>query len=1126
MAIVAQAITRDYELKTAELFFATGVTERGYLLGRFCAALLFAWLVCVAALLGTMFGTFMPWLDPERVGEFTLAPYIYALAVIIVPNIFLSSALFFSLAALSRSMLAAFTGAVGFLALNILVGNLVDPEQIQVLAVLDPFGQTAFAEVSRYWTVFERNAALVPVTDNFLFNRALWVGIGAGALVIATWRYRFNLNPSPFRRRPRAGKARHTTPAPSGVQVMQRFGTATVLRQLRSQLAIDLTAIYKSVPFYMVMGFALLNVWGGFASAGRMFGTPLLPVTSALLRAVEGSYAFFVLLIVLYYAGEVVHRERQAGVADVVDGTPFPNYVMILSKIGSLWFIVACLLLLGMAAGVANQLLEGYTHFEFGLYFNSLFFVQGGFFFLIAVFAVFIQVLAGNKWLGMVALLATVIFFQALPSLDFQHGLYLFGTPSAPHSDMNGYGHYWAPMLAFTAYWSCFCVLLGVAAHLLFQRGRVSDVAGRLALARARISKPVAFTSLAAALAFVSIGGWIFYNTNVLNVYRTTDQVQAQQAAYEKAYKRYELMPLPEVTAVDSQVDLYPKERRLESAGTALLVNKTDAPMTELLISTHPLAGVNALTMPGAELVEHDATVGLHLYELASPLQPDGVLELSWDITWRHVGIANPNESVVTAGANNRVVANGTFVNNVEIMPFPGYNSGLELTNPNTRREHDLPPIVRLPKLGDPNWLGRSQFGVAERTDFRTVFSTSADQIAVAPGYLEGEVEERDGRRIFTYAMDEPIWPFFSFVSARYEVARDRYEDVDIEIYYDAKHPYNVEPMIRGTKKSLAYFNAEFSPYQYRQFRILEFPRYSSFAQSFPNTIPYSEAIGFVADLRDEHALDLVFYVTAHELAHQWWAHQVVGARMQGMTVIVETLAQYSALMVMQREYGADKMRRFLRYELDRYLSSRGGELIEELPLMLTENQSYIHYQKGSLVMYALQDAIGEERVNLALRNFLDRFAYGNGPFPTAAQLVEEFRAVAPAEYQDLITDLFENITLYDFAVDEVSVQQVGDEWEVRFATTAKKYYADGEGAEQEAPVHVWVDVAVFPDNEEELEDYQLPKPLFFERRLISGTAPEVVVRVPEAPKRVGIDPYNKLIDRNPEDNLKLVNQS
>jgi ABC-2 type transport system permease protein len=825
----------------------------------------------------------------------------------------------------------------------------------------------------------------------------------------------------------------------------------------------------------------------------------------------------------------VVHRERQYQTADVIDGTPYPNIVMFASKVISLWFIIACLLLFGLMAAVLMQLTEGYTNFEFGRYFQSLFFVQGGFFFLLAVFAVFIQVLSGNRWLGMIGMLVTFITFQALPSLDFQHGLYSFGTPPAPHSDMNGYGHYWMPVVAFSIYWAFFCGLLALVSHLLFQRGRTHGFVDRVKIARLRLNSGVVTCGVLLLLSFAGTGGWIFYNTNILNSYTTGDAVEAQQADYEKVYKKYQLMKLPEVLAVDSTVDLFPAQRRLESKGTARMVNKSNQVLDEILISTHPLAIVNSLALTGGrlgEISENDAAYGAHLFQFESGLQPGQEAEMSWDITWKHVGFANPNEAAVTAGANNRVVANGTFVNNTEIMPAPGYNNGLELSDPNTRREYELPPIIRLPKLGDPDWIGRSQFGVAERSDFRTVFSTSADQIAVAPGYLVGEVQERDGRKFYTYEMDAPIWPFFAFVSARYEVATDKWNDVDIEVYYDAKHPYNIEPMIRGTKKSLDYFSVEFTPYQYRQFRILEFPRYASFAQSFPNTIPFSEAIGFVADLRDEHALDLVFYVTAHELAHQWWGHQVAGARMQGMTVIVETLAQYSALMVMEKEYGHDKMRRFLRYELDNYLRSRGGEQIEELPLMLTENQQYIHYRKGSLVMYALQDVIGEDQVNLALRNFLDKYAYGNGPFPTAADLVDEFRAVAQSEHQAMITDLFEQITLYDFSVDEATVQAVGDEWEVTFSTSAKKYYADGEGVETESPLHSWVDIAVFPAEEEELEDYQLPLPLFFEKRLIESGTNEITVRVQQRPERVGIDPYNKLIDRNPEDNLKTISEA
>ena len=152
--------------------------------------------------------------------------------------------------------------------------------------------------------------------------------------------------------------------------------------------------------------------------------------------------------------------------------------------------------------------------------------------------------------------------------------------------------------------------------------------------------------------------------------------------------------------------------------------------------------------------------------------------------------------------------------------------------------------------------------------------------------------------------------------------------DVAIEIYYHKGHEYNVDTMIQAIKDSLEYFTHYFSPYQHRQVRIIEFPRYRAFAQSFPNTIPYSETIGFIArvDPNDPDDIDYPYYVTAHEVAHQWWAHQVIGGDVQGATMLSETMAQYSALMVMKRTFGPDQMKRFLRYELDGYLKGRATE--------------------------------------------------------------------------------------------------------------------------------------------------------------------------------------------------------
>jgi aminopeptidase N len=370
--------------------------------------------------------------------------------------------------------------------------------------------------------------------------------------------------------------------------------------------------------------------------------------------------------------------------------------------------------------------------------------------------------------------------------------------------------------------------------------------------------------------------------------------------------------------------------------------------------------------------------------------------------------------------------------------------------------------------------------------------------------------------------MDVPMLPFFAYLSADWAVKRDRWHDVPIEVYYDPKHPYNVDRMIEGTKKSLDYFTANFSPYQHKQVRILEFPNYQRFAQSFANTIPFSESIGFIADLRDPDSIDYPFYVTAHEVAHQWWAHQIIGANAQGSTLLSESLAQYSALMVQEHEYGRDKMRRFLKYELDRYLSDRGGELVEELPLFRVENQPYIHYRKGSLVLYRLREEIGEDAVNRALAKFLKDKAFAPPPYPTSNDLLGYIRAEAPADKQALIADLFERITFYDNRVVEAEAEKRADgKYDVTLELHAEKRYADGKGVETPGQLDDDVEIGVFARGASGKEADE--KRLFFEKRRLTEADQKLTLVVDEEPYEVGIDPYNKLIDRVSSDNRKHV---
>ena len=522
------------------------------------------------------------------------------------------------------------------------------------------------------------------------------------------------------------------------------------------------------------------------------------------------------------------------------------------------------------------------------------------------------------------------------------------------------------------------------------------------------------------------------------------------------------------------------------------------------------------LEVEGASLEKDYAEHEYRIYRFAQPMAPLETRRITFETLREQRGFRN-------TGNENRIVDNGTFLNNTEFAPVLGMSRDGLLADRAKRRKYGLPPELRPAKLEDEG--ARAFNGLRRDSDWVNsdiTVSTSADQLAIAPGYRESETVA-NGRRTVRYVSDAPIQNFFSVQSARYQVATDRWQDVELAIYHDPAHAYNVERMTRAMKASLDYFTTNFSPFQFRQVRILEFPAYARFAQSFANTIPYSEGIGFIANYRDPEKIDMVTYVTAHEIAHQWWGHQLISADQQGGTFLVESLAQYSALMVMEQMYGPEQIRKFLKYELDRYLRARGGEVLEELPLVRVENQPYIHYQKGGLALYLLKDQIGAERVNEALRSLLDEFAFKPAPYPNPTDLVRRFREVAGPGHQQLVTDLFEKITLYDVKVAEATAKKRADgRWDVVLEVEARKLYADGKGVETEAPLAESFDIGVFTV-EPGRKGYDKQSVIAVQQATVKSGKQTLRLVVDREPKVAGVDPFNKRVDRNSDDNLKAV---
>lgn len=1114
-AIMGVPILRDFEHKMESLIFTTNVNKTSYLLGRFLGSLLILLFISSGFVWGSWLGAHMPWNDHSKFLPITLMQFVRPWFILIVFNMFVFSCLFFAVGALTRKMLFVYLQTIILLAIYIVVQTLVgDVENLNKAGILDPFGQYAISGLTRYWTVAERNTLLVPFSGILVINRLLWLGIGLAFFAVTFMAFKFRaVYTGLFKKRVFQSNKIPAVPENLPVPFVQPTYTAgTWLSQVSVLTRLYFKEIVRSVPFLGIglIGVMLIGIDANFAST--FYGQELYPLSSMIASFIADEVVLVISIMVLFYSGEIIWREKEVRFNQIFDSLPISYAAPIVSKYLAMAAMLAMYLLLMIPVGIIIQFTKGFTFIELDVYIKILFFSVYIPMLIYVAMTFFLQSVFSNKFVGYAVSILFYIYIVFAGQMKIFYNLLIPNSGSVgAYSDMNGFAASMDKYLVLKIFWMGIGGLMLTGAVLLYQRGTSTGFKERMANVRQRFGKAQAAFMVICLLVAIGAGGYYYTNTNIWNKYQNPEEENDLQANYEKQLKhKYEKVLQPSVVNVKGNVNLYPEKGTMDFDALVTLKNLMHTPITQLLVQ---LPNDNALkfsvlkfSMP-LKTVKDYPDFKFTVYKLDKPLLPGDSMELHMVATRTPKGFTN-------RGANYSYVANGTFINNTDIFPYLGYNKSFELGDTDDRKKRGLKEQKGLPARTDSTARLVNLFEQRGRTGLDLTISTAPDQIAISPGYLKKQWKQ-NGRAYFHYQMDKPIFDFFNIISGRFEVKRDKWKGVNLEVYYHKPHNFNLGIMMTSLKNGLAYDSKNFSPYLYKQMRIIEFPKYRGFAQSFPNTVPFSESIGFIFRKQAEK-LDMCYYVTAHELGHQWWGHQVCESNTVGGQMFSEGLAQYSAIMLLKKSLSIEELRRYLKYELDRYLEGRSSERKLENPLDQTDNQSYIHYQKGTLAYFALQDYIGEDKVNQALRKLIAN--YGNGDkYPTSDVLTGYFKEVTPDSLKYVVDDLFSKITLFENRVIEPKAKKVNDGYEVTIPVQSIKYYADRAGNEKRTPLKDYIDIGVFAMQKGK------EKLVYLQRQKLTQEKSTFAIKLKEKPVRAGIDPVYKLVDRNTDDNTAVV---
>ncbi|WP_214072301.1 M1 family aminopeptidase [Mucilaginibacter sp. dw_454] len=1113
-AIMGVPILRDFEHKMESLIFTTNINKTSYLLGRFLGSFLILVIVSSGFLWGTWLGCSKPWGDHSKYLHVGFYQYVKPWLTVIVLNMFVFSCLFFAIGALTRKMLFVYLQSIVLVAIYAITTTLIgDVENLHKAALADPFATYTVNAITRYWTVAEKNTLVVPFGGLLLINRLIWIGIGLVFMIITFSVFKFrSVYTGLFKKRifqKEAITVADTLPIPFSKPI---YNASTWFSQVTVLTKLYFKEIIRSIPFLGIAGVGLVLIAMDAAYATSWYGQELYPLSSLMAEFVAGEVILVIIIMTLFYSGELIWKEKEIRFNQIFDALPTSYAVPIVSKYLAMGAVLLLYVIAMIPIGALMQITRGFGTIELGVYLKVLLLrVYIGVMIYMAI-TMFIQSIFSNKFVGYAVSIVFYIFVL------FEGRMKIFYNLLAPnsgtvgtYSDMNGFAAELEKFWVLKLFWIGVCGLLLLVAVLFYQRGTDTSFKARMANSRQRFGRAQLVFAILSLMLALGAGSFYYINTNIRNKYRNSENDMDLQARYEKDLKhRYDKALQPSVVDTKGSIDLVPEKGNMNFSIVIKYKNLFNAPINQLLVQEPTDDMVHYTTLKfnaETKLVKEYPDYRFKVLQLKQPLKPGDSIQLT--LVGQRV-----NHGFVNGDTNTTYVVNGTFFNNFDFIPTLGYSRGNELGDTDERKKRGLKEQAGLPKRTDTLARQLNLFGERGRTNLDLTLSTAPDQIAISPGYLEKKWMQ-NGRAYFHYKMDKPIFNFFNIISGRYEVKHDKWNGVNLEIYYHKDHPFNVNTMITALKNGLDYDSKNFSPFLFHQMRIIEYPKYRTFAQSFPNTVPFSEGIGFIFRKKPEK-LDMTYYVTAHELGHQWWGHQVAEANTVGSAMFSESLAQYSALMLLKKTLQPEELRRYLKYELDGYLSGRATEKKNENPLDQTDNQAYIHYQKGTLANFAMQDYIGEENMNKALRKLLAN--YGNGDkYPTTDVLTGYIKEVTPDSLKYVVDDLYSKITLFENRVVEPTAKKVAGGYLVTIPVQTVKYYADRAGNEKETPVKDYIDIGVFSmvNGQEKL--------IYLKREKFTKFQTTVTAFVKDKPERAGIDPIYKLIDRNTDDNTAVV---
>ena len=1113
MFFVITSVQRDSRYGMESLIYSTSLGKLEFFFSRFTGAWIVAILVVLIAVPGFYCGLYFSDLDPNRITSLQWDDTFAVAWMLLIPSVSICTVLLFSVCLLTKNSLATYSVAVLIYALYFisaiflnspLLANAapVSSENLFLAALADPFGLSAFFEQTNLWTPFQKNQEQISFISLLGLNRLIWLGI-SGLILAACYRI-FSFRSShqkqqktePFEENEGLNHHSFSKPKKATISIRNYFQILTSL------IRMDLKFIFQSIAFWAVLGtwivLAVTEIYSKLY-AGGAYDENYFPASQLLLEQVQQPLYLFGILLLVFFSGELVWRVKNVKSHEIISATPFPNTYFFLSKLGSLSILVMLLIGVTMVISFSFQLIQGYLNSDSFAIFSLLIYPGISLLFYACLFLL-IQNFCQSNYLGMgLSVLAFALFAGPLgTAIELNHPLWQMGDlPPLSYSQQAGWEMNSPGFWIFALLWS----VLALSAILLLAKHWTGGL-NRIKVTQ--VWNKSTFSGLGALLAFFALSGFCAYQINIIEGYQSSDQLLDKQEAYELTYKRFENAPVLSYSSIQLKVDLFPSKGTYHALVKGKLKNNSEEVIDKMLLTEKEF--LENLWMEQASNLDKNELLKVYEIEFENPVLPEQEIEFSFEVK------TNP----ILFKYDPAIIEDGSYLNLRDFAPYFGYSEGREISNNQERKKRNLP--LKPDSFSTQDHMEQLEVNLM-KVDFEAEISTESGQTALTSGDLITKKTEGN-REIFFYKSPEKIMPAIAVFSGNHEVESLLTGGNQFQVYTIPAHRYASKETLNTMKMSLEYLSKTFGEYPFSSLKIVEIPSFWGFGGfAHPGIISMVEDNYFLVKPQPENQFDLRRKRAIHEVAHQWFGHLLAPRNIPGASFFVEGLAKYSEALVLEEMVGKPAIWNLTDNANRTYFSGRAFATETEPPLSSMEGQNYLAYGKSVLSLLAIEDLIGSERLNPAIRKMVDKSRNKSIPSIAFQDFLNELNLTCNASEMMLIQDWLEKVIHYDIKIESAQSSELDNgSFETRLTYSAKKLETLSDGSIREIEFNEPIRIALFENHPDEniLEKEIISSEIF---SLESGKN-ELILHSKVKPKWAGIDPWGTRPDQDRRDNF------